>query len=180
VVAAFTNDTRRRRLHRLAVRKRQAMGTRHGRDRPGGSAGQPYLLEPSLDLGTAHPCLDGWPSPFRHTAARADDALGAHRANDCRTLLVVQLWNSSGCLRSSPASLGLSRSSRLERDCVRDLAKKSGTLAGSGTFEHTVAEWEPFLLSLLRQAGTVPSHGAEPGPESALGVSLPADRLRRG
>jgi hypothetical protein len=40
----------------------------------------------------------------------------------------------------------------LERDCIRDLAKKSGTLAGSGTFEHTVAEREPFLLSLRRQA----------------------------
>lgn len=68
---------------------------RHGRDRPSGSAGQPYLLEPSLDLGAAHPCLDGWPSQLSHTTGRADNALGAHRANDCLALLVVQLRDSS-------------------------------------------------------------------------------------
>jgi hypothetical protein len=79
--------------------------------------------------------------------------MGTHRANDFRTLLVVQLWDPSGRLRSRPASLGLSRSSRLERDCIRDLAKKSGTLAGSGTIERAIVKREPFLLILRRRSG---------------------------
>lgn len=50
---------------------------------------------------------------------------------------------------SRPASLDLSSSTRLECDCIRDLAKKSGTLVGSGTIERTSSvEREPFLLSL--------------------------------